>query len=311
MVTMKERPEFYREILRLLGEGNYPAKVARALGFSPRKVYYWINEALKEGLIRPRRRTYVSGRKSGRSYPTFYDLTEAGRDYVYVNLTRSDRPHRTVRLHNLVVKYPILGPEKKKVDWRRVSMENWERLIGSFCGLKVEKTTKHVIVYADTIYGSDPHRLLLYGKEMCDRVADWLRHHTGIVLGSGRLSRKPHWAVYDKVAERVAEDYEFSSEAAKIDKSEGYGEIDFLDPDSAKDYLLLPNRVKHLLEENVVLRRDLEEVKKIIADFGKHLETHTKVMKRNERVLKRIEEFLDLVLGYGRRPGRGKPSYIG
>ncbi len=122
---MKEDPPVLLRILVLLDAGNYPAKIARTLGFPKQKVYYWIKKALAGGLIE---------RKS--------------RD--------ERRSLRVVRLHNVVLKYPILKQPDIEIDWRRVELQNWSQLIGRESGLTVRGNPDSVEIFCDTIRGDDP-----------------------------------------------------------------------------------------------------------------------------------------------------------
>ena len=114
------------------------------------------------------------------------------------------------------------------VDWRRVPMAygRWTALIGDEGGVKVEKTTRHVIVWCESITGQDPDELLLRAKSMADRVAASLCAKYGFKLGSGRLVPKKHIGVYDPAAELLSRYFEVSDDVGKIDRSEGLGEID-------------------------------------------------------------------------------------
>lgn len=67
-------------------------------------------------------------------------------------------------------------------------------------------------------------------------------------LGEGKLSRKSHFGVYDPVAALVSKHWELTDDVGKVDRSEGYGEIDWFSPEAAKDYLLMPGYLRQLLE---------------------------------------------------------------
>jgi len=125
---------------------------------------------------------------------------------------------------------------------------NWSALIGSELGLMVEQTTKHILVYCDAVMGRDPSDLLLLAKDKTDRVAAHLRLKYGARLGEGRLARKVHFGVYDPLAALVSRYWQVSDDVAKVDESEGFGEIDWLSAEAAKDYLLMPQNVKWLVQ---------------------------------------------------------------
>lgn len=217
-------------------EGNYPSKVARILGMSKQHVHYYIKKLVTAGLVkrlRPR-------------WPARYRLTERGKKF----LTRCEglAPGFAFRLHNCVFKYRVLEGSLGPGGWRRVERVNWSSLIGSELGLTVEKTTRNILVYCDVIEGRNPNELLLLAKDQADRVAAHLRLKYGLRLGEGKLARKPHLGVYDPIAALVSRHWQISDDIAKIDRSETYGEIDWLTPEAAKDYLLMPGLVRRILE---------------------------------------------------------------
>ena len=163
-------------------------------------------------------------------------------------------------MHNVVFKFPIVEEPKVEVDWRKVRMQNWGRLIGSVCGLTVEKTSSHVLIYPDVLVGDDPWRLLFLARDEAEWLKTVLESKFGMKLGKGELCRKPHFGVYDPVASRVSSFYQLSDDVGKIDESEGYGEIDWTDPEAAKEYLLMPLRIKELLNRLTKLESGLLQI---------------------------------------------------
>ncbi|MCW4020836.1 MAG: helix-turn-helix domain-containing protein [Candidatus Bathyarchaeota archaeon] len=118
---MKEDPPVLLRILVLLDAGNYPAKIARILGFSKQKVYYWIKKALARGFIERKSRDVIA----------LYRLTPKGEEWSKKFLDGVEgRSFRVVRLHNVVLKYPILKQPDIRIDWRKVELQNWSQLIG-------------------------------------------------------------------------------------------------------------------------------------------------------------------------------------
>jgi len=162
-----------------LDSGNYPAKVARILGLSRQKVDYWIKKAVKNGFLELKSRGVV----------TRYRLTPARRALCQRNLTGSER---VVRVDAFSLKYPILSEAEVPVDWRKVKMQNWDRLVGSELGIRVEKTSRSLIVHADRIHGRDPWRLFFLAYRECERAARHIESRFRMRLGEGQLLRKPH-----------------------------------------------------------------------------------------------------------------------
>lgn len=222
-------------ILKYIHAGNYPAKIARVLGLSRQHVHYYIKKMRKAGLIK----------RSRVKWPAFYSLTPRGKKV----LTRCERlaPGFLFRLHNVVFRYPLLACDCELAGWVRVQKRNWAASFGKVLGVRVEKTTRHILVYCDVVEGYGPDELLLRAKDQADRVAVALQVKYGMKVGLGKLCRKPHFGVYDPVAALMSKYVQLSDDVAKIDESETYGEIDWLSERAAKDYLLMPGNVRGIL----------------------------------------------------------------
>jgi predicted transcriptional regulator len=255
-------------ILKLIDE-NYPTKVARLLGMNRQHVHYYLKKLEKAGLIK----------RVGPRWPAFYETTEKCKKF----LTGCEGlvPGFVFRLHNCVFKYPILEEPVVSVDWRRVEKMNWSALIGSELGLTVEQTTKHILVYCDVVVGRDPSELLLLAKNEADRVTSHLRLKYGIRLGEGQLARKVHFGVYDPVAKLVSRYWQVSDDVAKVDESEGFGEIDWLNAEAAKEYLLMPQNVKHLVQ--------------IQEKFANAMHEHLQLIQDLQAVTEKINKFIEVL----------------
>ena len=241
-------------ILKMLESGNYPAKIARMLGMSKPHVSYYIRKMRQAGLVRRR----------NVKWPAFYVVTEKGKKFLTTCNVLS--PEYVFRLHRCGFKYPILRNSKVILDWREVpkACGHWTSLIGDEGGVKVERTTRHVIVWCESISGRDPDELLLRAKGLADRVAASLCVKYGFRLGEGRLVPKKHIGVYDPVAELLSRRFEVSDDVGKIDRSEGLGEIDWFSAKAAKDYLLMPGRLENLEKRIEVLHGDVQELVSVL-----------------------------------------------
>ena len=131
--------------------------------------------------------------------------------------------YKGVRLHAYSLKFPVVDGPSFAVDWNRIQLANWTKLVGSEAGLTVEKTTKHVIVHADEIVSEDPNEATLLAILECLRLARILEDKFQMKLGTPKLLRKPHYAVSDPVARWFTDFMEFSSDVSKMDQSEGAG----------------------------------------------------------------------------------------
>jgi len=185
---------------------------------------------------------------------TLYRLTENGSKF----LAEIERKVfcRGFRLHNCYWLYPIIQQPRLKIDWRRVELHNWGQLIGRELGLTVRKNPNSVEVVTTVVYGDDPYGLLFRSRDEADRLASHLEQKFRMKLGRSKLSRKPHFSVYDPLVSKWS--------------SMGYGEIDWTDPVSAANYLSMPNRLERIeksmeifangMDEHMLLIRELREL---------------------------------------------------
>jgi hypothetical protein len=259
--------------LLLLDAGNYPSRVARILGFSPQVLHYHVKKWLKMGWIRLEVKT---------PNMTLYRLVSS----VKKSLTGGENsPYKGVRLHAYSLKFPVVDGPCSLVDWNRVQMANWTKLVGCECGLTVEKTTKHVIVHADEVLCEDPNEATLLAILECLRLARVLEEKFQMKLGTPKLLRKPHFAVSDPVARWFTDFMELSSDVGKMDQSEGAGEIDFFDAELAKDYLVMPLRM-------LGLQGDMAEVKEILKTFGVAMREHMSLIKGLQAVAEQMKALI-------------------
>jgi len=145
--------------LLLLDAGNYPSRVARILGVSPQLLHYHIKKWVKMGWLKVEVKT---------PNVTLYRLSSSVKNF----LTGGEAfAYKGVRLHAYSLKFPIVEGPKVSVDWNRVKLCNWTRLVGCECGLTVEKTTRHVIIHADEVFSEDPNEATLLAILECLRLA--------------------------------------------------------------------------------------------------------------------------------------------
>ena len=261
------------QALLLLNSGNYPSRVARILGFSPQLMHYHVKKWLKMGWITLELKT---------PNMTLYKLTPS----VKKSLTGGENlPYKGVRLHAYSLKFPIVAGPGSVVDWDRVRLANWTRLVGGECGLTVEKTTRHVIIHADEIVSEDPNEATLLAILECLRLARVLEDKFQMKLGTPRLLRKPHYAVSDPVARWFTDFMELSSDVGKMDRSEGAGEIDFFDAELAKEYLVMPLRM-------LGLQGDMAEVKDVLKTFGVAMREHMSLIRGLQAVAEQMKTLI-------------------
>jgi len=232
-----------RQILRLLGSGNYPAQVAKQLGVTRGAVHYWVKRLVTSGLLRLQQKGVMC----------YYALTEEGSRY----LTGSEeRPRMTVVSEDYAIKYPILREPQRAVDWVKLGKpRNWVKLGFTVGGIQVVKTTKHIIVHPGQVKGYDPYELLYLQGEMCGRVVRWLEDHLGMRVGRGEPIRKPGIQIYDPVAKLLNRYYTLKDDVGAVDASPPSKEahLEYWDPRWAKSALLAPMHLEAILSQLNVL----------------------------------------------------------
>jgi len=254
-------------VLRGLQDGLYPSLIARQLGEKRNLIHYYIKKLEDLGYIE-KQESVVGGRIRTRGAITLYRLTENGSTF----LAEIERRvfGRRVRLHNCYWLYPIIQQPEIRIDWRRVRLRNWGQLIGRELGLTVRKNPNSVEVVTSVLHGDDSYGLLFRSRDEADRLASHLEQKFGMKLGRSRLSRKPHFSVYDPLVSKWSKNFQLDTECGKIDESMGYGEIDWTDPVSAANYLSMPNRLERIeksmetfakgMDEHMLLIRELREL---------------------------------------------------
>lgn len=273
-----------RRIMRMLEAGYYPARIAEILGRQRSHIHYYLKRLEKMGYIE--REESLERLKPGlyvkrvRGTIVLYHITQSGTSFL-AEIERG-AVGRRLRLHNAYFKYPILRGPSRPIVWRKVEMTNWTQLIGLELGLKVRKNPGSIEVIAPVVEGRDPYELLFKARDEADRLAAHLEQKFDMVLGRGRLSRKAHWGVYDPVAGACGRLFQLSDDVAKIDESEGFGEIDWLSPEAAKDYLLMPARIDRL-------DREVTDIKEGMRLFSESMLEHIRMIREIRELVKALE----------------------
>lgn len=274
-----------RRIMIMLQAGYYPARIASILGKSKSAIHYHIKKLLENGFIE--REESLKRLKPGlyakkfRGVITLYRITQPGSKFLAG--IEGEAVGRRLRLHNVYWKYPILSGPRVSIVWRRVELTNWTQLIGTELGLRVRKNPHSVEIISGVVEGTDPFRLLLRARNEADLLAAHLEAKFDMKLGRAELSRRPHFGVWDPVAGAYAKSFQLSTDLAKIDESEGYGEIDWLSPYAADDYLRMPERIRRLEENHSVLL----EGQRL---FSEGMLQHMKMIREVRRLIKTLEK---------------------
>jgi hypothetical protein len=254
-------------ILRGLRDGLYSAEIARRIKKRRNLVHYYVSKMESMGFIE-KQEGVIKDCENSRGAITLYVLTVSGSNFlarIEKNVQRNQ-----VRLHNCYWRYPIIEQPKARIDWRRVELQNWGQLIGRELGLTVRKNTQSIEIISGIFTGDNPYELLLRSRDEADSLASYLEQKFRMKLGRPKMGRKPHFAVYDPVVCKWAESFQLDSEKGKIDKSCGYGEIDWTDPVSAYNYLSMPDRLERIersmevfavgMHQHMLLIKELREI---------------------------------------------------
>ncbi|MEM4154505.1 MAG: helix-turn-helix domain-containing protein [Candidatus Caldarchaeum sp.] len=289
-------------ILRLVESGQYPAKIARLLGVKRELVNYYLRRFLKMGLVKKTRLGKIS----------VYELTEHGR----VFLTGGERGvgvgGRVFRLHGFGVGFPVLGGPGVGVDWgrvREVRMRNWSKVLGCWRNVTWCLTTKQLIIYPEPVEGRDPYELLYLVMREVDEVASELEQRLKLQLGRPHFVGRPSWAVWDENAQRFTEFMNVTDDVGSMDKSPpSPGEIEYWNPELAKEYMLMPIRLKQLTLEQ---KERQDRIEKILVQFAEQLKLHLEVLQGIREAFARFNQLLETATDQKTVRGRGRePDYI-
>jgi len=158
MRSKKFKSKFYKKsftsiyrILRCIGKGMYPSQIARQLNLPKQNINYFIRKLEAQGFIKRELRTNIA----------CYVLTDSGVKLLeHLRSKKFSLPSRksdtSIRLHNLVIKFPILK-DNPNAKWERVGEEinNWVAkysVVEFPVGITIKKTPKSIIVYFHQFY---------------------------------------------------------------------------------------------------------------------------------------------------------------
>jgi len=212
--------------------------------------------------------------------------------------------HKKIILHNIEFKFPI-----KQMNSRAVELQaSYSGLRGGvvvrffkFNGQTVKlNAEKSVSVIVEQLTGQSEKILLLRAKARAFETVEKLQALYGFVfdLPAFEVSRRPHFAVSDRVAESVGQRMEITTPFRKIDASEGIaGHVDnfgqYPGPFSqaenfyaVRNYLLMPERLELVL-------RAQEQMTSLQADFSLNIAKHLEVLLGIESGVNRFAEAVE------------------
>jgi hypothetical protein len=246
------------KILRLLAEGMPQSEIAKKCSFQKTKVNYWNKKFLKNNLIRVK----ISGK------PTFYELTPFGAKI----LTRSEVGLCSpVVIENYAVKFRLIR-DVSVFDWVKLGEpRNWVKLGIKLGRVRVEKTTKNIIIHSGRLIGFNPDYLLVEAGQIIGLVKNFLEGRGVEMEDVGVPLHEPIVRYYNPEAEALTKLGTFYTENGSLDCSDGVPHVEWK-LETARNYLEMPNRIKRI-EEN------LEKFSDSLIVFAEGMNEHMKLVK--------------------------------
>ena len=139
------------------------------------------------------------------------------------------------------------------------------------------------------LFGKESWQLYNDARNLVDKVAEQLRD-MGFVLRNPRLERKPHFGITDPIIKELSKSIELLTEDAKVDESEGYGELEYFTPEKANAYMKMPERLENLEKVMANISDLLPELKSSIELEIKNKQLHQEVLNKMLETLQKIEE---------------------
>jgi len=247
------------DIVSRIGKDQTPYEIVKKYGWTRQRLDYWVNKLKKAGLIRLKTRSNIA----------IYELTFEGKNF-YIEYVESFQSG--IRLHNIQFNYPIikegsLTPEKQwnlKGLINKLKRESNASIVWNHVSLQIN---------ISSLIGSNAFDLENKAKNIADNLIEKLKTEYGFELGRGELSKKPEFAVLNPLIDKISKQLEFKSETAKIDESEGSGELEFFEPKKVQQFVEMPERIEKL-ESHLINQT------KIMDQFSNQMALHLEVMQK-------------------------------
>jgi hypothetical protein len=245
------------EILKSLGAGNNETSAARAARCCKSNVTYWKDKLVAMGALR----------LQWRDFSQTFTLTSYGSKL----LTGSEGGVReVVGLEDYAVKFLVLEDEKRRIDWRKLGCpRNWVKLGVRIGGVRVVKTSRHVIIHPGKLKGFDTTELKVEAGRIIESVKSVLENRFGMTLSAECVPlHKPIYEFYSEEARELSEFGTFNvrgvgsinkSPPSRIPHEEYVEEI-------ANEKLLLPLTARRV-EKKIDFQT--ENVSKLVDGVGK------------------------------------------
>jgi hypothetical protein len=264
------------KILESLGAGNNEKTAAKIAECCKSNVTYWKNKLVAIGALQ----------LQCRDVSQTFSLTPFGSKL----LTGSDVGREVVGLEDYGVKFVVLEGEKCRIDWRKLGCpRNWVKLGVRIGGVRVVRTSRHVIVHPGRLMGFSTTELKVEAGRIIESVRLVLENRFGMVLSADCVPlHKPIYEFY-------------SQAAAELSK---YGTFNVVGVGSINKSP--PSRIPH--EEYV------EEVARQRLDLPARLEQLEQKLDGVDASMSRLASVLERIFdletpGSGCKP-KGDPDYV-
>lgn len=176
------------------------------------------------------------------------------------------------------------------------ALNNWLLSEGKIDGLTVQKTTKHLIVWAKEIRGANARENERKALNMVWPVFQKLAERYDLEIGLPELVQKPHHAVISTMHKRIAQ--QVLSNVGTVSNNEGFiddsektgGEIEVTTADHA-DIILNSGKVlseiRGLLIQTVGLQ---QQQARQISDYATHLNAHIPVLRKMSKLIDKLDK---------------------
>jgi hypothetical protein len=180
------------DVLRVLGAGNNETSAAKAAGCCKSNVTYWKDRLVAIGAIR----------LECRDVSQTFSLTPYGSKL----LTGSDEAREVVGLEDYAVKFGVVEGEKCRIDWCKLgSPRNWVKLGVRIGGVRVVRTSRHVIIHPGRLKGWSTTELKVEAGRIIEGVRAVLENRFGMVLSADCVPlHKPIYEFYSRAAAELS-----------------------------------------------------------------------------------------------------------
>jgi hypothetical protein len=235
------------KLLRLVGEGRTTKDVSKRLRFSKQRVFYWIQKAKRDGLIR----------QIGQGRPAIYELTAFGQKF----LTGSERGFQEpCTLEDYAMKFRVIA-DRSSIKWGKLGdPKNWVKLGVKIGSVTVVKTTQHVIIHAGQLSGFYYEDLFMQAGAIIQMVRAKLLDLGVETAEVGIPIRDPNVKMFTPEAEYLHEKYgNIRTEDGTIDASPPEKlPHEERNRKQQRSYLAIPDRLRRI-EQTLAVISDTQE----------------------------------------------------